>query len=33
MGLAVPVAVMPPGYEVAVYFQIAVPPSDCGGVK
>ena len=24
---------MPPGYEVAVYPNIAVPPSDTGGVK
>ena len=33
IGLAAPVPVMPPGYDVAVYPVIAVPPSDSGGVK
>lgn len=33
IGLAVPVAVMPPGREVTVYPNIAVPPSDSKGVK
>ena len=33
IGLAVPVALMPPGLEVIVYFVMALPPSEAGGVK
>ena len=33
IGLEAPVAVMPPGLEVAVYDVIALPPSETGAVK
>jgi hypothetical protein len=33
IGLAVPLALIPPGEEVTVYFVIAVPPSEDGELK
>ena len=33
IGVNAPVAVMPPGLEVAVYEAIALPPFDVGAVK
>ena len=33
IGLAVPLAVVPPGLDVTVYDVIGLPPSEAGGVK
>jgi hypothetical protein len=33
IGLATPVAVMPPGFDVTVYEVMALPPFDAGGAK